>query len=96
MVDLIVPSGTVLQIDSSFNVEPKYEHFRMEANATIRCDVDLVLHADRAEFAEDCLIDARGKAGAPGTDAPQQPPVGRRRRLSDQHAVSAHQPAPNQ
>ena len=74
MVDLIVQSGAVLQVDSNFKVAPKYGLFRMEANATILSDADLVLHADRAEFAQGCLIDARGNNGAPGLNAPQQQP----------------------
>src|ERR1700726_3627773 len=74
MVDLIVPSGTVLRIDPNFKVAPNYAHFRMEAHSTILCDVDLVLHADRAEFADNCLIDARGSAGAPGSETLQPPP----------------------
>src|SRR5438477_2443346 len=45
MVDLIVQSGAVLQVDSNFKVAPKYGLFRMEANATILSDADLVLHA---------------------------------------------------
>jgi hypothetical protein len=70
MVDLIVPSSTVLRIDANFKIEPRYGRFRMEANSTILCNVDVVLHVDRAEFADGCLIDARGSAGAPGLDAP--------------------------
>jgi hypothetical protein len=42
----------------------------MEANSTILVEVDLVLQAERAEFAGNCLIDARGAAGASGGPGP--------------------------
>lgn len=64
MVDLIMASGAVLVINAGHPIAPKYGLFRMEANATIRCDVNLTLRADQAEFAQGCLIDASGPPGA--------------------------------
>lgn len=68
MVDLIVPSGAVLTIDTSYTVAPHYGVFRMEANAQIVVKTNLVLKADQAEFGDNCIIDARGAAGADGAN----------------------------
>jgi hypothetical protein len=66
MVHLIVPAGTVLKIDQASQVEPRYGLFRMEANAKIVASINLAIKVSRAEFAEGCVIDARGSAGANG------------------------------
>jgi hypothetical protein len=68
MVDLIVPAGTVLIINQASQVEPQYGLFRMEANAKIVASIDLTIKAGRAEFAEGCVIDASGAAGADGNN----------------------------
>ena len=68
MPDLIVAAGTVLKIDAAFAIQPQYDVFRMEANSTIRADVDLTVTARRAEFAANCIIDASGEAGTRGVD----------------------------
>lgn len=67
MVDLIVPAG-VQHITAGSAMAPKYRLFRMDANATLVCDVDIVIRAERAEFGPGCLIDARGAPGAAGGD----------------------------
>jgi hypothetical protein len=68
MVDLIVPTGTVLKINQSSQVEPQYCLLRAEANAKIVASIDLTIKASRAEFAEGCVIDARGATGSSGSD----------------------------
>jgi hypothetical protein len=66
MVDLIVPAGTTLVIDQNYAVAPKYGLFSMEAGAKIAVAVDLAIHADRAQFAANCVIDARGTPASTG------------------------------
>jgi hypothetical protein len=68
VVDLVVHAGSTLTIGPTFVQAPRYDVFRMEAGATIYATVDLAIVADRAEFAENCMIDARGGAGASGTN----------------------------
>ena len=68
MVDLIVPAGTVLTISQPSQVEPRYALFRMESNSKIVASIDLTIRASRAEFGENCIIDASGAPGANGNN----------------------------
>ena len=68
MVDLIVPAGTVLQISQPSQVEPRYALFRMESNSKIVASIDLTIRASRAEFGDNCIIDARGAPGMNGNN----------------------------
>ena len=68
MVDLIVPAGTVLTISQPSQVEPRYALFRMESNSKIVASIDLTITASRAEFGENCIIDASGAPGANGNN----------------------------
>ncbi len=76
MVDLIVPAGTTLVIDQNYIVAPKYGLFSMEAGARITAAVDVAITADRAQFAANCVIDARGTPAQPtGPTGRTGPPI---------------------
>jgi hypothetical protein len=68
MVDLIVPAGTVLTISQPSQVGPQYALFRMETNSKIVASIDLTIIASRAEFGDNCIIDASGAHGANGNN----------------------------
>jgi galactose oxidase-like protein len=70
MVDLIVKTNSVLEVGPGNVMAAKYGLLRMESNSTILCRSDLTLRADRAEFGDNCLIDARGKPGLAGQNRP--------------------------
>src|SRR3954449_12480252 len=73
MVDLIVPAGGLLRVDAGHPLGTKYGLFRMEAGARIVAEVDLTIIADRAEFADSCIIDASGAAGVNGVNGVNGP-----------------------
>ena len=73
MVDLIVPAGTVVTISQPSQVEPRYAVFRMESNSKIVASIDLTIRASRAEFGENCIIDASGTPGANGSNGANGP-----------------------
>jgi hypothetical protein len=73
MVDLIVPAGTVVTISQPSQVEPRYAVFRMESNSKIVASIDLKITASRAEFGENCIIDASGAPGANGNNGANGP-----------------------
>ena len=73
MVDLIVPAGTVVTISQPSQVEPRYAVFRMELNSKIVASIDLKITASRAEFGENCIIDASGAPGANGNNGANGP-----------------------
>src|SRR5215813_1683716 len=76
MADLVVGAGAALTIDQNFVVQPRYGLFRMDTGATLFVRTDLTLKADRAEFAQNCTIDARGAPGGGGPDGPSGIPPG--------------------